>query len=100
MRIKEVQIENFRLLRDVTVGFEDRTTLIVGRNNSGKTSIAELFRSLLGEKVPSFRIEDFSLVCHECFWTAFEASNAGTPAPDIVELLPSIKNYDRHYLRY
>ncbi|MGN8113969.1 ATP-dependent nuclease [Labrys sp. 22185] len=91
MRIKEVQIENFRLLRDVAVGFEDRTTLIVGRNNSGKTSIAELFRRLLGDKVPSFRIEDFSLGCHECFWTAFEASNAGTPAPDIVELLPSIK---------
>jgi energy-coupling factor transporter ATP-binding protein EcfA2 len=91
VRIKEVQIENFRLLRDIAVGFEDRTTLIVGRNNSGKTSIAELFRRLLGDKVPSFRIEDFSLGCHECFWAAFEASNAGGSAPDVVALLPSIK---------
>ena len=91
MRIKEVQIENFRLLRDVAVGFEDRTTLIVGRNNSGKTSIAELFRRLLGDKATAFKIEDFSLGCHERFWTAFEASNAGTPAPDFVALLPSIK---------
>lgn len=91
MRIKEVKIENFRLLRDVAVGFEDRTTLVVGRNNSGKTSIAELFRRLLGDRVPSFKIEDFSLGCHECFWTAFEARNAGAPAPDVVALLPSIK---------
>ena len=91
MRIKGVEIENFRLLRDVAVGLEDRTTLIVGRNNSGKTSIAELFRRLLGEKSPSFKMEDFSLGCHECFWTAFEAFQAGASAPDVVALLPSIK---------
>lgn len=91
MFIRNIAIENFRLLRDITVGLEDRATLIVGRNNSGKTSIAELFRRLLGDKLPSFRIEDFSLGCHECFWTAFEASNAGAPAPDVAALLPSIK---------
>ena len=91
MRIKKIEVENFRLLRDVVFGLEDRTTLIIGRNNSGKTSIAELFRRLLGEKSPNFKIEDFSLGCHECFWTAFEAFNAGTSAPDVVALLPSIK---------
>lgn len=91
MRIKGVEIENFRLLRDVAVGLEERTTLIVGRNNSGKTSIAELFRRLLGEKSPSFRIEDFSLGCHECFWIAFEAFRAGQSATDVIALLPSIK---------
>ncbi len=91
MRIKGVEIENFRLLRGVAVGLEDRTTLIVGRNNSGKTSIAELFRRLLGEKAPSFRLEDFSLGCHERFWAAFEAFRAGGTAPDVIALLPSIK---------
>lgn len=91
MRIKKIEIENFRLLRSVSLGLEESTTLIVGRNNSGKTSIAELFRRLLGEKSPSFRLEDFSLGCHECFWTAFEAFQAGAAAPDVVALLPSIK---------
>lgn len=47
MRIKSVDIENFRRLRHVAVGLEKRTTLVVGRNNSGKTSISELFRRLL-----------------------------------------------------
>src|SRR3546814_7476249 len=73
MRIKHVEIENFRLLRHVAIGLEERTTLIVGRNNSGKTSIAELFRRLLSERALSFKPEDFSLGCHECFWTAFDA---------------------------
>lgn len=91
MRIKSVEIENFRLLREVALGLEDRTTLIVGRNNSGKTSIAELFRRLLGDKVPSFRIEDFSLGCHESFWKAFEAFQAGNSVADVVALLPFIK---------
>ena len=36
MRINRAKIENFRLLRDVEIGFEEQTTLIVGRNNSGK----------------------------------------------------------------
>ena len=91
MRIKGVEIENFRLLRDVAIGLEDRTTLIVGRNNSGKTSIAELFQRLLSEKSPSFRLEDFSLGCHERFFKAFEAFQAEASAPDVVALLPSIK---------
>lgn len=91
MKIHHVKIENFRLLRDVELGLEDRTTLIVGRNNSGKTSIAELFRRLLSDKSPGFRLEDFSLGCHEQFWTAFEAFHVGDEESDVVALLPSIR---------
>lgn len=91
MKIHHVKIENFRLLRDVELGLEDRTTLIVGRNNSGKTSIAELFRRLLSDKSLDFRLEDFSLGCHEQFWTAFEAFHVGGEESDVVALLPSIR---------
>uniref|UniRef100_B0SV43 Conserved hypothetical membrane spanning protein n=1 Tax=Caulobacter sp. (strain K31) TaxID=366602 RepID=B0SV43_CAUSK len=90
MRIKHVEIENFRLLRKVAIGLEERTTLIVGRNNSGKTSIAELFRRLLSERTLAFKLEDFSLGCHECFWTAFEAFRAGADSSDVRSHLPSI----------
>ncbi|PZO02459.1 MAG: ATP-dependent endonuclease [Hyphomicrobiales bacterium] len=90
MRIKHVEIENFRLLRHVAIGLEERTTLIVGRNNSGKTSIAELFRRLLSERALSFKLEDFSLGCHECFWTAFDAFRGGAAQSDVLAHLPSI----------
>lgn len=91
MKIKHVKVENFRLLRDVKLGLEDRTTLIVGRNNSGKTSIAEIFRRLLSDRALNFKLEDFSLGCHEKFWTAFEAVHAGSVAPDVLGLLPYIR---------
>jgi len=39
MRIKHVEIENFRLLRQLAIGLEERATLIVGRSNSGKTAV-------------------------------------------------------------
>ncbi|MFJ4348393.1 AAA family ATPase [Pseudomonas sp. NPDC089401] len=47
MRIERVEIENFKLLQNVSLGLEERTTLIVERNNCGKTSIAKVFRRLL-----------------------------------------------------
>ena len=91
MRLVRAKIENFRLLRDVEIGFEESTTLIVGRNNSGKTSIAELFRRLLSGGSLAFRLEDFSLGCHESFWLALQAYRADPEAADILELLPSIR---------
>ncbi|MFB2710496.1 ATP-dependent nuclease [Aeromonas veronii] len=91
MQVKRVEIENFRLLRDVSLGLEERTTLIVGRNNCGKTSIAEVFRRLLSEKTPSFRLEDFSLGCHEGFWGAFVAFHSGLSRSDVTALLPVIR---------
>lgn len=91
LKINYVKVENFRLLRDVELGLEDRTTLIVGRNNSGKTSIAELFRRLLTDKTLNFRLEDFSLGCHEKFWTAYESFHSGSAVQDVLALLPSIR---------
>ncbi|HFU4529552.1 TPA: ATP-dependent endonuclease [Yersinia enterocolitica] len=90
MLVKNVEIQNFRLLRDISFRLEENITLVVGRNNSGKTSIAELFRRLLSDKGPSFRLEDFSLGCHEGFWAAFEALQAGKLSEDIYHHLPSI----------
>jgi hypothetical protein len=91
MRIKRVEIENFRLLRSVTVGFEAGTTLIVGRNNSGKTSIAELFRRMLSEKAIGFRLEDFSLGSHEDFWRSGQAFSDSQPVQECLAHLPMIK---------
>lgn len=91
MQIERVEIQNFRLLQEVSLGLEAETTLIVGRNNCGKTSIAEVFRRLLSDKTPSFKLEDFSLGCHEEFWSAFCALHSDPPHPDILALLPKVQ---------
>lgn len=40
MKNRQVEIKNFRLLADVNHDLEKQTTVIVGRNNSGKTSLS------------------------------------------------------------
>lgn len=90
MKISKVEIKNFRLLRDVELHLEDGTTLVVGRNNSGKTSLAELFRRLLLENSANFRLEDFSLGVHPDFWTASKLATAGKEEPEVRAALPVI----------
>lgn len=91
MYIKKIDIKNFRLLKNVDLFLEERTTLIVGRNNSGKTSLAELFRRLLLEESTNFKLEDFSLGAHDGFWTAFELMREGKDEVDVREVLPVIE---------
>jgi putative ATP-dependent endonuclease of the OLD family len=91
MQIKKIEVKNFRLLKDVELFLEERTTLIVGRNNSGKTSLAELFRRLLSENSVSFRLEDFSLSEHASFWAASELALNGKDDAVVRAALPNIE---------
>ena len=47
MQIAFVEIQNFRKLKSVRVDLDDRTTLLVGANNSGKTSAMVALRHFL-----------------------------------------------------
>ena len=60
MQIKKAEVENFRKLKNVTIDLDDSVTLIVGRNNSGKTSLSEVFNKLLGPNNTGFTFDDFS----------------------------------------
>ena len=60
MLVKKVRIENFRLLKDVNLDFREDISLLVGKNNTGKTSLIALFERFL-YKPGSFRAQDFSL---------------------------------------
>lgn len=70
MYLDKVEIHNFRLLEDVEFTFHRESTLIVGKNNSGKTSLNEIFR-----KIDNFnnklRIEDFNINSFEKFFSFF-----------------------------
>jgi predicted ATP-dependent endonuclease of OLD family len=63
MRLKQVEVRNFRLLKKITVNIEHNTTNIVGKNNSGKTAFGSVFRLFLDDRPLSF--EDISLRCHK-----------------------------------
>lgn len=91
MCINKIEIKNFRILKEVQISLEERTTVIVGRNNSGKTSLTEIFRLFLSENSPKFSLEDFTLSEHEQFWNAFLYMNEGKADDEIREALPFIE---------
>lgn len=59
MKIKKVNLRNFRRLEDAEIELEDEETIFVGPNNSGKTSATSAFKLFL--KTREFRIHDFSV---------------------------------------
>lgn len=91
MHIHQVGIKNFRLLRDVSLTLEAGSTTIVGRNNSGKTSLTELFWRILSATTPTFKFEDFSLMAHEEFWNALILKLGNADNQLIRDTLPSIE---------
>ena len=90
MKIKRITVQNFRLLQNVEICLEKDCTLIVGRNNSGKTSLTELFRRLLNETSHQFRLEDFSRGTHEKFWNALKLFRTGEEYDVVRQSLPMI----------
>lgn len=91
MRIHHVKIKNFRLLADVELVLEEQTTVIVGRNNSGKTSLSEVMRRLLTDSSAAFQLEDFSSACYDDFCTALDARNQGLEDDAVRALVPAIE---------
>jgi putative ATP-dependent endonuclease of OLD family len=69
MRLAKVSVENFRLLADVVVSLdgEKTTTVLVGPNNSGKTSMAEALDLFVTGSAKDFSISDFSVATHGAF---------------------------------
>jgi putative ATP-dependent endonuclease of the OLD family len=91
MYIENVEIKNFRLLSDVSLSFDTESTVIVGRNNSGKTSLTEIFRRLFSGKSPEFKLEDFSLKSIDGFEKALTAIQAGKEEDEVRLLIPNIE---------
>jgi len=55
MRITSVRIENFRGLKELELGF-DETTVLIGENNSGKTSVLDALKLCLRDLGPRRRV--------------------------------------------
>jgi putative ATP-dependent endonuclease of the OLD family len=75
MKLRSISLKNFRLIEDQTVNLEiaSAATILVGPNNSGKTSVAEAIAAFLDYTGHGFSIDDFSVRTHAQL-AAFEAS--------------------------
>ena len=89
MKLRAITIKNFRLLHDISLQLEDWTTVVVGRNNCGKTSLSDVIRKFLSER-STFEIEDFSSACYDKFCAAHRAHLKGADVEEVRTLVPSI----------
>lgn len=62
MKISKIQIRNFRLLKDFSLDLEDELSLILGKNNTGKTSILTALDKFLNQSSRrSITLDDFNV---------------------------------------
>lgn len=80
MKISRVAIRNFRRLENVQIDIEERESIFVGPNNSGKTSATAVFGCFLGGR--DFKIHDFS-VARMADFDAFIATGDTDKLPKI-----------------
>ncbi|MGV4857801.1 ATP-dependent nuclease [Acetobacter senegalensis] len=61
VKLTKLQIENFRSLRNLEIDLEEYLSIIVGKNNVGKTSLLIALERFLGKSNPHFDFDDFNL---------------------------------------
>lgn len=63
MYLSKITVRNFRLLKRFSIDLEQDLSLVIGKNNSGKTSLLYLLDKVLHwrEKGGSIHIDDFNL---------------------------------------
>lgn len=67
MQLSKIRIKNYRLLVDTELEIDSKTTLIVGRNNTAKTSCFEFISNVLNGG--TFSYDDYPLSKREDFHT-------------------------------
>lgn len=60
MKIIKIEVENFRLLKKFSMDLEEDLSLVIGKNNTGKTSILSVLDKFLNEK-SKFSYDDFNI---------------------------------------
>lgn len=90
MKIEKIIVGNFRILKNLEVELEDELTLILGRNNSGKTSLLIVLEKFLSGQKENFVFEDFNIELQD---TMMSYVNMPRSESDFQELAAGLKIY-------
>ncbi|WP_447892400.1 ATP-dependent nuclease [Pseudomonas marginalis] len=64
MKICSIEVKNFRLLEDFRLDLEDNLSLVIGKNNTGKTSLLSALEKLFAE-TRKVAFDDFNIKLRE-----------------------------------
>ena len=90
MRITKIAIKNFRILQNTVMDFNRDLCLLLGRNNTGKTSFMVLIEKFL--KNGSFNFNDFSINLRDNLFNVDDKTDVNDLA---IQLIMSIE-YDEN----
>jgi putative ATP-dependent endonuclease of OLD family len=98
MRLTQIDLRNFRLLQKASIRMDSTrsTTILVGPNNSGKTSVAEALLLFAGGTDKKFSIYDFSSACRNDFVNAQTLILENKDDQKIAAALP-VMSIDLHF---
>lgn len=66
MKIHKVKVENYRLLKNFSLNLEDELSLVIGKNNTGKTSLLIVMDKFLNDTDKQrFSFDDFNIELKE-----------------------------------
>ena len=72
MKIREIEISNFRLLQNFKINLEDELSLVIGKNNTGKTSFLSILEKFLLGSKQNFTFSDLNIGAQKAFKNKFE----------------------------
>lgn len=62
MKIEKIKVENYRILKNFEIDLEEELSLVIGKNNTGKTSLLSILNKFLNSQNKNqFSYEDFNL---------------------------------------
>lgn len=102
--ISKIKIFGYKKFIDYTVSFQDGLNILVGDNNSGKSTVMEALELVLSNRVggkyfgSSFNQKMFNVSMLSDYFTKFEADNSIEPPKIIIELF--FKNIDENNSKF
>jgi len=95
MKIVKAYIRNYRLLKEFNLDLEDKLSLVIGKNNCGKTSLLSILEKFLGNDVNQvdFSFDDFNIEFQQEIKTLAESN-------EIMEVPASFGILLKLYIQY
>lgn len=95
MKITKIEVENFRLLKNFSLDLEKELSLVIGKNNTGKTSILAVLDKFLNEKT-KFTYDDFNIDFKEDFEKTINDPQVPDDFPNMGVKLKIFIEYDEN----
>jgi predicted ATP-dependent endonuclease of OLD family len=86
MKLQAYRLQNYRRLRDVVIELDEKISIFVGANNSGKTSAVQGLYSMIQGEAKRFELFDFNAE----LWSNFDEIGNANANEDAPLLLPNI----------